>query len=569
MVMRTKTRLFVATLLVVLVFAPEASSGKSGPSGSAKAQSPVMAKIDEYMVYVQLPDGRLMGILGRTIDNEALARYSSDGGYSWTKNQELFRFPEGVGYWNIANAFLGQDGEVHLVCQNNANTQGKGLYEMRFDIWTVRSTAGVSKWLPPKLVWQGYSGSLLSVTQLRSGRILIPFCYLTPRTWAHRGTGFDAFTFMGRFSSKVAYSDDDGDTWRITGRELKEPTPYIGADGGIEPAVIQLKDGRVWMLIRTQDGFFYESYSQDGSVWSAPQPTQIISSDSPASLTRLKDGRLLMLWNCTQRYPYANGGRQVLHGAVSEDEGRTWHGYREVARNPLAVEPPPPHGDHGVTYTVPALTKNGEVITTLTLGPGGGFYILHVDPNWLDATRQSEDFSRGLTSWSTFGTQGVSLVTNPEKPRAHALELHKPKPDWPAAAVWNFPMGKSGLLRMRLLLRAGFQGARIGLTDHFSVPFDALDQNFNLFNFRIGANGKLQNGRTIPPGHWHDLVVRWNCTKSQARVLLDGREITVLPQSRRSVGVNYLRLVSTAPSTDDAGLLLGSLSVDVSQSGAP
>src|SRR5260221_516257 len=81
------------------------------------------------------------------------------------------------------------------------------------------------------------------------------------------------------------------------------------------------------------------------------------------------DGRVVMLWMNTPRFHYANGGRAVLHGAVSEDDGRSWRGYREVAANPLALEPPPPTGDHGVTYTVPGLAPGGKLVTSLSTGP--------------------------------------------------------------------------------------------------------------------------------------------------------------------------------------------------------
>jgi hypothetical protein len=556
-----------AVLTFSLLSLPSVAAPQPGahvPNVNTKPEAPVLTKIDQYMVFVQLADGRLMGILGTPVNGVAMARYSTDGGNSWSKNQPLFRFPEGQGVWTIENAFLGQNREIHLVCHNFPEKQPASLYQMRYDIWSVRSIDGITKWGSPKLVWKGYSGSLLSVTQLRNGRILIPFCYLTPRTWAHRGSGPDAFTYMGRFSSTVAYSDDDGDTWHVSPQELKEQTPYIGADGGIEPIVIQLRDGRVWMLIRTQDDYFFQSYSKNGSIWSLPEPTRIISSDSPAALLRLKDGRILMLWNNTQRFPYANGGRAVLHGAVSSDDGKTWRGYREVVRDPLVVNPPPPNGDYGVSYAVPALTSKGDVITSLSTGPGGGEYILHIDPNWLDETRQDDDFSSGLNQWSIFGTKGVGMVPNPDKPASQCLEIRKAEAAWPAAAVWNFPMGRKGTLRLKLLLKPGFEGARIGITDHFSAPFDLLDVNYNLYNFWIGAGGKLADGQEIKPGQWHNLEFRWDCDRSRAWVKCDNRFIALIRQSRMTVGASYLRIVSTAQSAQDAGMLIGSANADVS-----
>src|SRR5262249_32104977 len=159
--------------------------------------------------------------------------------------------------------------------------------------------------------------------------------------------------------------DDGGATWSQSPAELKVPTPNLYAYGGVEPVVLQLKDGRVWMLIRTQMGRFYESFSPDGIAWSPPRATALGSSDSPAGLIRLKDGRILLFSNDCRRFPYAIGGRQVLHAAISRDEGRTWRGWREVLRDPHADQPPPPTGDHGAAYPYPTLTRDGRVLFSL------------------------------------------------------------------------------------------------------------------------------------------------------------------------------------------------------------
>ena len=417
---------------------------------------------------------------------------------------------------------------------------------------------------PSTLVRRGYNGSLLSVIELKSGRIILPVCYLTPRVWSNRGKGFDAFSDMGRFSSGVEYSDDGGGSWHQADREFKVPSPYIGADGMIEPIALQLKDGRVWLLIRTQLGRFFESFSPDGSVWSPPRPTAIFSSDSPPSLTRLKDGRIVMLWNNSLRFCYAQGGRHVLHGAISEDEGRTWRGYREVAWNPEVSEPPPPNGDHGVSYTVPALTRDGEIITPVSLGGSAGIGLVRLQPAWLCEKSRTCDFSSGLDGWAHFGTRGVECVAEPGTAGGHALQLHKIDPDWPAAAAWNFPNGLTGRATLRLKLNAGFLGARIGLTDHFSVPFEPEDVRYNLFNLSIGPRGKVsERGGNIRPGVWHRLMLDWDCRKAQCRVILDGQRLDTLPMQRPTGGVNYLRLCSTADDTDPAGLLIQSVNAQV------
>ena len=537
-----------------------------------------LPKYPDYAAYAQLPDGRLMQIFDVRADGETAARYSTDEGNSWSEAETLFKLPKKKGQWSLSNVLLDHEGEMHIfyqlyytvaeskeVLDITGNVRPNSIYDMRYDVWHVRSTDGKKHWKSPNPVWQGYSGSMLSVIQLRSGRIVLPLSVLTRRAWSNPGTGLDAFTFMGRFSSKVVYSDDGGETWHLSPVELKSSMPYIGADGMIEPVVIELRDGRVWMVIRTPNGRFYDSFSEDGAEWSHSQPTRILSSDSPAALVRLKDGRILILWNNCLRYPYAQGGRHVLHAAISEDEARSWRGYREVDRDPRVNEPHPTDGDYGVAYTQPEVTKDQKIIfTTQSDGKPG---LLHLDPEWLYETERRADFSSGLRDWSYFGTKGVEAVPNPETRGVQALQIRKPELEWPAAAVWNFPMGRRGRLLLRILLNPGFEGMRLGLTDHFSVPFDPEDQVYNLYNLEIGSKGKLVGGEKLEPARWHNLEFDWDCIAGQCRVMEDGRPIETLRLTREATaGVCYLRLVSTAEKTDMAGSLVESVDADVSQS---
>jgi hypothetical protein len=107
----------------------------------------------------------------------------------------------------------------------------------------------------------------------------------------------------------------------------------------------------------------------------------------------------------------------------------------------------------------------------------------------------------------------------------------------------------------------------LGLTDHFSVPFDTEAQIYNLFHLQISPNGALPGGKHLEPGRWHQLEFEWNTSSSQCRVKLDGRQVEVIPLTRMSKwGVSYLRLRSTAADSDDAGLLVESVEADTSLS---
>jgi BNR repeat-like domain len=582
---RTRIAAFptVAVSCTLFVLSLSAWAQESSPTAASDQAVPPPATVAQFVRsprIVLLPNGTLIGVRLETVGGvqELKAAYSRDDGRSWTEFQKLLDLPKGEGSWGGPEALVDLHGELQLffinartAIQNHgeANRPHVGqLHGRRLDLWHTRSTHGRTQWEVPQRVWEGYTGSMNSFVQLRSGRLVLPFSFVTDRTWRHRGGGFDDFTFMGQFDSTVLYSDDSGATWHLSPSKLEVPVPdIVSAYGGVEPVVLQLKDGRVWMLIRTQLGRFYESFSDDGARWSRPQPTSIISSDSPAGLVRLRHGRILLCWNECLRYPYAHGGRQVLHAAISADEGKTWRGYREVVRDPLRNEPPPPNGDFGTAYPFPTLTADGKVLIHTGQGKGRNALVL-LDPRCLYETHQSTDFTKGLKDWSVFGTEGVKLVPCPDNPGTRVLSVRKTEADWPAGAVWNFPSGLKGRLQLRFMLRSGFQGLLLGLTDHFSPPFDQQDQYFNLFDLPSRSTFELPNGTRIEPNRWHSLELKWDCAKRECRVILDGREVTTLPLLRETTGVSYLRLRSTAGQKDQAGTLIKSAQVDVVPSGS-
>ena len=565
----------------------------SPPASHGVSRPVTVVRTDELYKPALLKDGRLIAVALPMIDGvqRAAAIYSLDNGHTWSQPSPLFGLPRDEGTFGYYDFLVDGAGEMHFFFLVDPSTganwrrthSGPGVPEAQLDIWHLKSSHGRNSWDPPRRIWEGRGGDLLSVIQLSSDRLLLPICYRVQRNWRNRGSGFDAYTYRGQFNTSALYSDDDGATWQQSPSILTTPTPDLGTiEGAIEPVVLQLKDGRVWMLIRTQMGRFYESYSaDDGQTWSPAVPTSIISSDSPASLVRLPAGRIVMIWNRSLRFPYAYGGRHVLHAAISDDDGRTWRAYREVVRDPLRGEPPPPGGDFGPSYPYATATGDGKVLFAMACATGTrsgqpkdppGFVprqkrdLILLDPEWLAETSDRTDFSNGLDDWSTFGVKGVELVPNPMRSESRVLSIRKAESDWQAAAVWNFPMSARGHLRLNLMLKPGFGGALVGLTDHYSVPYDEEDRFYNVYNFPIAARGGLPNGDTIEPNRWHRLDLDWDTLSGNARVTLDGRPIGALRSKRESEGISYLRLRSTAPGTDSGGFLIESVEAGASQS---
>jgi predicted neuraminidase len=111
-------------------------------------------------------------------------------------------------------------------------------------------------------------------------------------------------------------------------------------DGAVEPAVAELSDGRLLMLIRTSLDRFWEAYSDDGGrYWRTIRPSNIDASSSPGYLLRLRSGRLVLAWNrlnpeggACKRSPAPSPAselpiswhREELSLAFSEDDGKTW-----------------------------------------------------------------------------------------------------------------------------------------------------------------------------------------------------------------------------------------------------
>ena len=95
--------------------------------------------------------------------------------------------------------------------------------------------------------------------------------------------------------------------------------------GLLEPSCIQLKDGRIVMLMRAElAGYLWRSESVDqGRTWSKAWQTSIPNPTSAIQLIRLADGRIALLHNaCGEVGKMIR--RDPLSIWISEDEMKTW-----------------------------------------------------------------------------------------------------------------------------------------------------------------------------------------------------------------------------------------------------
>ena len=159
------------------------------------------------------------------------------------------------------------------------------------------------------------------VLELSTGRLIVP---------AALHTGFDPATkkvtpFVGQGVPLVYYSDDGGKTWRRD----ETPVPPTNQRKLVlqEPGAVELRDGRVWMYMRSRHGSQHGCYSTDGGLhWSEPKPTALTSPCSPAAIERCPwTGELVCVWNDYRGgHPFTPPKRTPLCLATSKDEGQTW-----------------------------------------------------------------------------------------------------------------------------------------------------------------------------------------------------------------------------------------------------
>ncbi len=267
------------------------------------------------------------------------ARLSEDGGRSWGPQ---FILQENIGRMNVMEPDLLRlrSGKVLLFfCRKNSPADCLPMVRIsQDDARTFSPPAPLP--VQPYPSYTGFNHD--RAIQLRSGRVLLPVFF----------TG--DYRRDPHIRSRVYYSDDEGRTWRASRTVLDVPESRAGAQ---EPGVVELRDGRVMLWLRTDTGRMYQAFSSDrGESWTTPEPSPVVSPLSPQSIKRIPwSGELLLVWNNSdkQRFP--------LSLALSRDEGRSW----TLARN---LDEDPAH-----TYAYTSIEFVGRrVLFTYYAGPPAG-----------------------------------------------------------------------------------------------------------------------------------------------------------------------------------------------------
>jgi len=199
-------------------------------------------------------------------------------------------FDQSLGY------FDGRDGDWYITCEN--------------------PDADEPVWSQPTRFADGCT--LNKPTVLANGDWLLPVAlwtrdHIKPDSLREAHHELDAIRM-----ANVLASADQGRTWTRRGGVAFPGTEFD------EHMIVELRDGRLWMLARTKKGIS-ESFSTDqGATWSEPPPSAIQNPSARFFVRRLASGNLLLVKNgpIATRLPR----RSNLTAWLSTDDGRTWSG---------------------------------------------------------------------------------------------------------------------------------------------------------------------------------------------------------------------------------------------------
>ena len=302
--------------------------------------------------FIALKDGRILFVYTHFTDGAAdhssaflAGRYSSDGGKTWTAEDETIMPNDAQQNIMSVSLLRLQDGAIALFyLRKNSIHDLRPVMRISRDEGATWSEA--TEIIPASEVGY-YVMNNDRVIQLKDGRLVLPLAL-------HQNLpGSNRFNPNARFL--CYYSDDLGKSWRRGQAAEVETQPGKKQPYMQEPGIVQLKDGTVMGFCRTNGGSQYVATSKDGGkTFSTLKPSQIISPVSPASIERIPStGDLLLVWNNHKDIrPELRGKRTPLTIAISKDEGQTWELVQNVEDNP----------NGWYCYTAIEFTKDGVLL---------------------------------------------------------------------------------------------------------------------------------------------------------------------------------------------------------------
>lgn len=403
----------------------------------------------------------------------------------------------------------------------------------------------------------------------------------------------------------VFYSDDDGESWAevsITDSapafEIKPPHKGVRwQQYSREPSVVELSNGDLLMFARTSQDYYYMYRSYDkGESWSKPEPTDFHGTITMPVLQKLSDGRIVFFSCCTQPMPELDHettfpplsekdrqgvwedvftNRDANHLSISEDDGKSWIGLRELYLNDVRN-----YADFRSVGGVDSRDKSVHQAQILEL-PYNKILVhfgqniisrkvVILDLDWLYETERSEDFRLGLHNVSTHmyiksnlggykgfsghcaynRTDGALLIPDPAGNFEEALQIGRIEDNrlvyHKQGVVWNFPTSFSGTVEVKLKVLNS--GVNIALTDRW---YNACDET-------ICDEAHILVPVTEKTSDWITVKLSYDVKAGTANITVGEKSYQTDIRFDAPLGLNYLHIQTLAKEQDLEGTLIKS-----------
>jgi len=318
---------------------------------------------NRYPSMARLDDGRLMVVWysSKEYRSTPIAKkndrivgiYSSDHGRTWSAPVPLIRTP---GH-DLDPSILVAGKRIFVTA--TVKPDGPGITTSA--TWCTRSEDNGQTWSDLYQIPMNHRytcGKTQHGLRLKSGTLLF-------------GYSWDIFCEQGKtlgdedamhLRAAVMRSTDNGQTWHNGGDtdatyKKASASAVMGTD---EPAIVELEDGSVYMLMRTGSTHLFEARSFDeGKTWTQIGPSPLWGTNAPAALCQFKVGQrrgILCVWdNALTRFP--------LCAAASFDDGKTWSKPKDIAG---------PTGGRQASYPDCYQAADGTLVAVWQQGMSGG-----------------------------------------------------------------------------------------------------------------------------------------------------------------------------------------------------
>ena len=242
--------------------------------------------------------------------NFVLVCSSNDDGRTWSEPQVVIDPPETVRAFDPVLWIDPLDRLWLFWAQSDGENS---IFDGVGGVWGICKTAAdnlAMDWTEPRRIANGIM--MNKPTVLSSGEWAMPtavwndICGKVPEE------------LQNEKKSNVVISTDNGESFIYRGGA---DIPDRCFD---EHMVVELADGRLWMLVRTNYGIGQSFSCDDGENWSSGENSGIRGPNSRFFIRRLKSGRLLLVNHNSADNEECK--RSKLTAWLSDDDGKSWYG---------------------------------------------------------------------------------------------------------------------------------------------------------------------------------------------------------------------------------------------------